>query len=121
MHKFYKIYAYHEENIKKRKCNKLINNPNVKECILFSQGFKPTNEFEELIKSLGYNFAIDYFDIMFDKKVIKFVKEHVNYLTNSGKAYKGRETLKHLIEFAGLCIPAKVDTSKKNGLLGLIV
>ena len=86
----------------------------VKECVLVSDDFIPQDEFKEFLKSIGYIpvALIRNFKMLFDSRVIEFVKHHQNYSLYGKKVYIGADTYKRRIEFYGLCYVTKVDTDK---------
>ena len=86
----------------------------MKKVVLMSNFFEAPDEFITYIKSLGYD-SYDYrknFKLMFDERVIDFVEKRTTNIMNR-KVYKGKESYKYKIGFAGLAVVKEVDTSKK--------
>ena len=80
--------------------------------ILFPYWFEAPDELNEFCKSIGYENP-DYsdFEIMFDPRVVAFCEERLTPLWDE-KVYKGRETIKCRVGFAGAGYIRDVDTDK---------
>lgn len=86
----------------------------IKECVLFSKGFKPKKEFKEFLESIYESpFTIEgNSEIMFDPKVVEFVKNNQTDKFRGENVYKGESTFMMKIGFSGFCYVTKVDTDK---------
>ena len=82
--------------------------------ILFSRWFEAPDELNEFCKSIGYDNP-DYsnnYDLMFDSRVVEFCEQRLSGLWNE-KVYKGRDSYKFRIGFAGAGYIRDIDTSRK--------
>lgn len=84
------------------------------QAILFDKYFEAPDELNEFCKSIGYDNP-DYsnnYDLMFDSRVVEFCKQRLSSLW-SEKVYKGRDTNKTRVGFAGAGYIRQIDTTKK--------
>lgn len=82
--------------------------------ILFPYWFEAPDELNEFCKSIGYNnpdYSHDY-DLMFDSRVVEFCEQRLNPLWNE-KVYKGRDSYKFRVGFAGAGYIREIDTTRK--------
>ena len=82
--------------------------------ILFSRWFEAPDELNEFCKSIGYDNP-DYsnnYDLMFDSRVVEFCEQRLSGLWNE-KVYKGRDSYKFRIGFAGAGYIREIDTTRK--------
>ena len=84
--------------------------------IIFSH-FKPTEEFDNFVKSLGYeNPDYEYLnDMWFDETLIKYIEDNCNwhyYKHNDIPCIKGKDYYEFKIGFAGVASVIEVDTTK---------
>lgn len=87
-----------------------------KEFIYFNTFFEPTEDFKNFYESIGYtkNDIIKTSDAWFDDRIVKYVKEHLNYepWNFDGKAMKGAKDFRFRIGFAGAAYPMIVDVDR---------
>jgi len=84
------------------------------EAIIFCDCFEAPDELNEFCKSIGYDNP-DYsnnYDLMFDSRVVDFCKQRLSRLWNE-KVYKGRDSHKFRVGFAGAGYIRQIDTSRK--------
>ena len=82
--------------------------------ILFDYYFKAPDEFDMFCKSIGYdnpNYSNN-FDLMFDQRVVEFCKQRLSRLWNE-QVYKGKESYKFRVGFAGAGYIREIDTTRK--------
>ena len=82
--------------------------------ILFPYWFEAPDELNEFCKSMGYNnpdYSNDY-NLMFDSRIVEFCKQRLSNLWNE-KVYKGRDSYKFRIGFAGAGYIRDIDTTRK--------
>lgn len=82
--------------------------------ILFPYWFEAPDELNEFCKTIGYNnpdYSNDY-NLMFDSRVVEFCKQRLSNLWNE-KVYKGRDSCKFRIGFAGAGYIRDIDTTRK--------
>lgn len=81
---------------------------------MFDYCFEAPDEFLDYIKSLGYNTKTycRNFDLMFDERVISFVEDRLVKF-HGNLIYKGKDSYKFKIGFAGHMQIGEVDTSKQ--------
>lgn len=82
--------------------------------ILFSYWFEAPDELNKFCKSIGYKNP-DYsnnYDLMFDSRVVEFCEQRLSGLWNE-KVYKGRDSHKFRIGFAGAGYIRDIDTTRK--------
>lgn len=82
--------------------------------IIFGDFFEAPDELNEFCKSIGYDNP-DYshnFDLMFDKRVVEFCEKRLSSLWNE-MVYKGKESYKFRIGFAGAGHIRDIDTTRK--------
>lgn len=82
--------------------------------IIFSYWFEAPDELNEFCKSIGYinpDYSKNY-DLMFDNRVIEFCEQKLSNLWNE-KVYKGRESYKFRVGFAGAGYIREIDTTRK--------
>lgn len=82
--------------------------------ILFDYSFEAPDELDDFCKSIGYenlNYSNN-FDLMFDQRVVEFCEQRLSGLWNE-RVYKGRESCKFKIGFAGAGYIRDIDTTKK--------
>lgn len=82
--------------------------------ILFPCWFEAPDELNEFCKSIGYNnpdYSNDY-NLMFDSRIVEFCKQRLSNLWNE-KVYKGRDSYKFTIGFAGAGYIRDIDTTRK--------
>lgn len=82
--------------------------------ILFPYWFEAPDELNEFCKSIGYDNP-DYsnnYDLMFDSRVVEFCQQRLSNLWNE-KVYKGRDSYKFRIGFAGAGYIRDIDTTRK--------
>ena len=82
--------------------------------ILFPYWFEAPDELNEFCKSIGYNnpdYSNDY-NLMFDSRIVEFCKQRLSNLWNE-KVYKGRDSYKFRIGFAGAGYIRDIDTTRK--------
>ena len=92
---------------------------NIKECVIFSKNFIPTDEFYEYIKLSGYydplrNMFSGISDFNFDKTVINYIKDNTNW-DCFGKvqyAIRGRDSNENTIGFSGYAAIVNVDIDR---------
>lgn len=81
--------------------------------ILFSYGFEAPDELNEFCKSIGYNnpnYSVNY-DLMFDNRVIEFCEQRLSKLWGE-YVYKGKDSNKYKIGFAGAGYIREIDTTR---------
>lgn len=81
--------------------------------ILFDCYFEAPDELNEFCKSIGYK-KPDYsnnYDLMFDSRVVEFCEQRLSNLWNE-KVYKGRDSYKFRIGFAGAGYIRDIDTTR---------
>lgn len=82
--------------------------------ILFDHYFEAPDELNEFCRSIGYdnpNYSNN-FDLMFDQRIVKFCEQRLSCLWNE-KVYKGKESCKFRIGFAGAGYIRDIDTTRK--------
>ena len=82
--------------------------------ILFDPYFEAPDELNDFCKSIGYdnpNYSNN-FDLMFDQRVIEFCKQRLSRLWNE-QVYKGKESYKFKVGFAGAGYIREIDTTRK--------
>lgn len=82
--------------------------------ILFSHWFEAPDELNEFCKSIGYDNP-DYsnnYNLMFDSRVVEFCEQRLSGLWNE-KVYKGKDSYKFRIGFAGAGYIRDIDTTRK--------
>ena len=82
--------------------------------ILFSNWFEAPDELNNFCKSIGYEnpkYSTD-FDLMFDPRVIEFCEQRLSKLWNE-RVYKGKESYKFRVGFAGAGYICDIDTTRK--------
>ena len=82
--------------------------------ILFPYWFEAPDELNEFCKSIGYKNP-DYsnnYDLMFDSRVVEFCEQRLSNLWNE-KVYKGRDSYKFRIGFAGAGYIRDIDITRK--------
>ena len=82
--------------------------------ILFPYWFEAPDELNEFCKSIGYNnpdYSNDY-NLMFDSRIVEFCQQRLSNLWNE-KVYKGRDSYKFRIGFAGAGYIRDIDTTRK--------
>ncbi len=82
--------------------------------IIFDYYFEPPDELKNFCESIGYkdnDYSTNY-DLMFDKRIVEFCEKRLNNLWNE-KVYKGKESIKFKIGFAGAGYIRDIDTTKK--------
>ena len=82
--------------------------------ILFDYYFEAPDELNDFCKSIGYdnpNYSNN-FDLMFDHRVIEFCKQRLSRLWNE-QVYKGKESYKFKVGFAGAGYIREIDTTRK--------
>ena len=82
--------------------------------ILFDYYFEAPDELNDFCKSIGYdnpNYSNN-FDLMFDQRVVEFCKQRLSRLWNE-QVYKGKESYKFKIGFAGAGYIREIDTTRK--------
>ena len=82
--------------------------------ILFDYYFEAPDELNEFCKNIGYEnpkYSTN-FDLMFDQRVVEFCEQRLSSLWNE-KVYKGKETYKFRIGFAGAGYIRDIDTTRK--------
>ena len=82
--------------------------------ILFPYWFEAPDELNEFCKSIGYNnpdYSNDY-NLMFDSRVVEFCEQRLSGLWNE-KVYKGRDSYKFRVGFAGAGYIRDIDTTRK--------
>ena len=82
--------------------------------ILFPYWFEAPDELNEFCKSIGYDnpdYSNDY-NLMFDSRVVEFCQQRLSNLWNE-KVYKGRDSYKFRIGFAGAGYIRDIDTTRK--------
>ena len=82
--------------------------------IIFSNHFEPPEEFVKFCEEIGYNFynPATRFDLMFDRRVVKFCEERLTLLWNE-KVYKGKASCIYRIGFAGAGYIRDIDIKRK--------
>ena len=81
--------------------------------VIFSLRFEAPDELIEFCKSIGYdNPDFHTFDLMFDSRIVDFCEQRLSNLWDE-KVYKGRETYKRKIGFAGAGYIRDIDITKK--------
>ena len=83
------------------------------QAILFPKWFEAPDELDEFCKSIGYDNP-DYsnnYDLMFDTRVVEFCKQRLSKLW-SENVYKGKESYKFRIGFAGAAYIRDIDTTR---------
>ena len=82
--------------------------------ILFDSYFEAPDELNNFCKSIGYenpNYSNN-FDLMFDQRVVEFCKQRLSRLWNE-QVYKGKESYKFRVGFAGAGYIREIDTTRK--------
>lgn len=82
--------------------------------ILFDYYFEAPDELNEFCRSIGYENP-DYsnnYDLMFDQRVVEFCEKRLSGLWNE-QVYKGKESYKFRIGFAGAGYIRDIDTTRK--------
>ena len=82
--------------------------------ILFDYYFEALDELNDFCKSIGYdnpNYSNN-FDLMFDQRVIEFCEQRLSRLWNE-QVYKGKESYKFRVGFAGAGYIREIDTTRK--------
>ena len=82
--------------------------------ILFSKGFEAPEELVKFAEDLGYdnpNFTKN-FDLMFDNRIVEFCEQNLSNLWDE-MVYKGKETYKRKIGFAGAGYIREIDTTRQ--------
>ena len=82
--------------------------------ILFGYYFEAPDELNNCCKSIGYdnpNYSNN-FDLMFDQRVVEFCKQRLSRLWNE-QVYKGKESYKFRVGFAGAGYIREIDTTRK--------
>ena len=82
--------------------------------IIFDFLFEPPEELYKFCKELGYN-GYDYsynYDLMFDGRVVEFCEKRLSSLWGE-RVYKGKESYKFRVGFAGAGYIRDIDTTKK--------
>lgn len=84
------------------------------EAILFDYYFEAPDELNDFCKSIGYNNPnySNNFDLMFDQRVVEFCKQRLSRLWNE-QVYKGKESYKFRVGFAGAGYIREIDTTRK--------
>ena len=82
--------------------------------VIFSNHFEPPEEFVKFCEEIGYNFysPATRFDLMFDRRVVKFCEERLTQLWNE-KVYKGKASCIYRIGFAGAGYIRDIDIKRK--------
>ena len=82
--------------------------------IIFDSWFEAPEELINFCKELGYEITnrINNFDIMFDNRVIEFCEKRLTPLWGE-RVYKGKESYKFRVGFAGAGYIRDIDTTKK--------
>lgn len=82
--------------------------------VLFSNWFDAPDELNEFCKSIGYDnpkYSSD-FNLMFDQRVVEFCEQRLSRLWNE-QVYKGKESYKFRVGFAGAGYIRNIDTTRK--------
>lgn len=82
--------------------------------ILFDYYFEAPDELNEFCRSIGYenpDYSND-FNLMFDQRVVNFCEKRLSDLWNE-QVYKGKESYKFRIGFAGAGYIRDIDTTRK--------
>ena len=82
--------------------------------ILFDYYLEAPDELNDFCKSIGYdnpNYSNN-FDLMFDQRVVEFCKQRLSKLWNE-QVYKGKESYKFKVGFAGAGYIREIDTTRK--------
>lgn len=82
--------------------------------ILFDYYFEAPDELNDFCKNIGYdnpNYSNN-FDLMFDQRVIEFCEQRLSRLWNE-QVYKGKESYKFRVGFAGAGYIREIDTTRK--------
>ena len=82
--------------------------------IIFDSCFEAPEELINFCKELGYeiNNGFNRFDIMFDNRVVEFCEKRLSPLWDE-RVYKGKESYKFRVGFAGAGYIRDIDTTKK--------
>ena len=82
--------------------------------VIFSDFFKPNDEFKEFCERLGYtdeNYSKN-FNLMFDERVVEFCEARLTDLWDE-KVYRGRPDFDFRCGFAGSGYIREIDVDKK--------
>ena len=82
--------------------------------IILGYYFEAPDELNDFCKSIGYdnpNYSNN-FDLMFDQRVVEFCKQRLSMLWNE-QVYKGKESYKFRVGFAGAGYIREIDTTRK--------
>ena len=82
--------------------------------ILFDSYFEAPDELNNFCKSIGYEnpkYSTN-FDLMFDQRVVEFCEQRLSRLWNE-QVYKGKESYKFRVGFAGAGDIRDIDITKK--------
>ena len=82
--------------------------------ILFDYYFEAPDELNDFCKSVGYKnpkYSTN-FDLMFDQRIVEFCEKRLSRLWNE-QVYKGKESYKFRVGFAGAGYIREIDTTRK--------
>ena len=82
--------------------------------ILFDSYFEAPDELNDFCTSIGYK-NLKYstnFDLMFDQRIVEFCEKRLSRLWNE-QVYKGKESYKFRVGFAGAGYIREIDTTRK--------
>lgn len=82
--------------------------------ILFDRYFEAPDELNKFCKGIGYknpDYSNDY-NLMFDSRIVEFCEQRLSSLWNE-KVYKGRQSSKFKIGFAGAGYVRDIDITRK--------
>ena len=82
--------------------------------IIFDSCFEAPEELINFCKELGYEISnrFNRFDIMFDSRIVEFCEKRLSPLWGD-RVYKGKESYKFRVGFAGAGYIRDIDTTKK--------